>query len=182
MMPKTGDIRLRDRSPAAGPLKYLQIDRSGRQAVMIGICSPLPRDLPANQEGNVGNLECADLLGWNNNNNRRSVMKLTSLTLIAVCMAALTSHPSFADCVDITGSTKTEERSGIAKDGAHAPMEGSQTTQAQANAAGANAPQKEGGTLPLAKNPNLATSEQDMVAQQHGEKTAAAKARKEKCD
>lgn len=109
-------------------------------------------------------------------------MNLTSLALIAVGMAALTSQPSFADCVDITGSTTTEGRSGIAKDGTHAPMEGSETTQAQKNKAGANAPQKEGGTLPLAKNPNLATSEQDVVAQQHGDKTAAAKAQQDKCD
>ncbi len=109
-------------------------------------------------------------------------MNLTSLALIAIGMSALTSQPSFADCVDITGSTTTEDRSGIAKDGTRAPMEGSETTQAQKNKAAANAPQKEGGTLPLAKNPNLATSEQDVVAQQHGDKTAAAKALKDKCD
>jgi hypothetical protein len=109
-------------------------------------------------------------------------MKFTSLALIAIGMAALTSQPSFADCVDITGSTATEDRSGIAKDGTRAPMEGSETTQAQKNKADANAPQKEGGTLPLGKNPNLATSEQDVVAQQHGDKTAAAKAQQDKCD
>ena len=119
-------------------------------------------------------------------------MKPTLLILTAMGLAAFTSQPSFADCVDMTGSTDTQARTGIAKDGTHAPLEGTAGTQAKTDTptgttttstdVAANKPQKEGGTLPMGESNNLATSSQDVVAQQKGGETAASSATKDKCD
>lgn len=108
-------------------------------------------------------------------------MKLTSLIATAIGMAAISFQPSFADCVDVTGSVNKEAR--IAKDGTQAPLEATTPTEGQKGLTTTSKdPQKEGGTLPMGKSPDLATSNQDVVAQQHGEKTAAATAMQEKCD
>jgi len=68
---------------------------------------------------------------------------------------------------------------GISKDGTHAPLE----AKKPAATADANSIGKNGKTMPLAKQPgggdkNLATSQQDVQAQQQGDKTAAAQADK----
>lgn len=118
-------------------------------------------------------------------------MKTISWITISIGVAAFTFQPSFADCVDVTGSVNKEARSGIAKDGTQAPLEsgavtgtrtesatGTTTTSADA---GGNAPQKEGGAMPMGESPNLATSSQDAVTQQKGGKTAAATAADDKC-
>ncbi|MEZ2126707.1 MULTISPECIES: hypothetical protein [unclassified Sinorhizobium] len=110
-------------------------------------------------------------------------MKLTSLIATAIGMAALSFQPSFADCVDITGSVNKEAGSGISKDGTHAPLEATVPKEGQKGlTTTSKAPQKEGGTMPMGTNPNQATSDQDVVAQQHGGKSAAATAMQEKCD
>jgi hypothetical protein len=102
-------------------------------------------------------------------------MKLTSLIVSAIGMAAFTFQPSFADCVDVTGSVNKDDRGGIAKDGSQAPLEGAKTS------AEAKTPEKSGGKMPLGENPDVATSQQDVIARQHGEKTAAAKAMEDDC-
>lgn len=120
-------------------------------------------------------------------------MKPIVLIATALGMAAFTVQPGFADCVDVTGSVNKEARGGISKDGTHAPLEGGANTQAQSGGAtgttttsadaGPNAPQKDGGAnLPMGESTNLATSNQDVSAQQDGGKTAAEVATQDKCD
>jgi len=119
-------------------------------------------------------------------------MKPISLTAAAIGMAAFAFQPAFADCVDVTGSVNKEARSGIAKDGTHAPLEGNAGTQARTETptgttttsadAATKPPQKDGATMPMGESRNLATSNQDAVAQQKGGETAAATATPDKCD
>ena len=95
--------------------------------------------------------------------------------IIALMVTAAVSLPAgtgMAACPD------TNKTGAIAKDGTRAPLE--QTDS------GANPVAKDGGTMPLAEqegggNKNLATSQQDVEAQQDGEKTAAAKAEEDAC-
>ena len=87
-------------------------------------------------------------------------------TLAAVLFA---TTASLADCPD------PNQTAGISKDGTHAPLETPDKKAAE------NQAQKDGNTMPLATqegggNKNLATSQQDVEAQQQGDKTAAAKA------
>ncbi|MBW8298908.1 MAG: hypothetical protein K0M60_04840 [Hydrogenophaga sp.] len=105
---------------------------------------------------------------------------MTKLTTIiaAVGMAAFVSGPSLAACPEVTGSIDDKAAAGISKDGTHVPLEGSADTQAGAT----GGVQKDGKTMPLATDKNLATSNQDVAAQQQGEETAAASAaNKDKC-
>lgn len=109
----------------------------------------------------------------------------------AIALAALIHSPSAADCVDVTSSTNADAQTGIAKDGTHAPLEGSAGSQVQTQSATgttttsadalANEPQKDGGSVPLGESNNLATSGQDASAQQSGDQTAAATAAQRKC-
>jgi hypothetical protein len=84
-----------------------------------------------------------------------------------------------AACPDqsaMSGSDNTQT-AGISKDGTHAPLEpANSVTQDRKDSA-----QKDGSTMPLATkegggDKNLATSQQDVEAQQQGDKTAAAQA------
>ncbi|PJI44020.1 MAG: hypothetical protein CTR54_07075 [Rhizobium sp.] len=103
--------------------------------------------------------------------------KLTNI-IAAVGMAAFVSGPSLAACPEVTGSVDGKAAAGISKDGTHVPLEGSADTQANAS----GGVQKDGNTMPLATDKNLATSGQDVAAQQQGEETAAASAaNKDKC-
>ena len=102
-------------------------------------------------------------------------MKLFSIMGVAATTALLlSSGMAMADCTDTTGSTSSSaavtKTPPISKDGTKAPLE------VQPNKAAAASPQKNGANMPLAENKDLATSQQDVEAQQHGEKTAAAKA------
>lgn len=77
---------------------------------------------------------------------------------------------TFAACPDHTA--------GISKDGTHAPLENPQSADGPAS--------KDGKTMPLATeegggNKDLATSQQDVEAQQQGDKTAAAQAEEDAC-
>ena len=100
-------------------------------------------------------------------------MKLISPLLLAATLS-LAAGTAMAACPDTsTTSTDTNKTAGIAKDGTNAPMEGAEPS--------ANTAAKDGGTMPLASeqgggNKDLATSQQDVEAQQDGEKTAAATA------
>lgn len=105
-------------------------------------------------------------------------MRQFATIIAAVGMAALTSGQGLAACADVSGSASNEAKAGIAKDGTHVPLEGS--ADGQANATGGV--QKDGGTMPLTTDKNLATSGQDVAAQQQGDQTAAASAdAEEKC-
>ena len=95
--------------------------------------------------------------------------KLATITA-AIGMAAFASNPSLAACDDVTGSINGNTAAGIAKDGTHVPLEGA--TGGQASTSGGV--RKDGSTMPLAADENLATSNQDVAAQQQGEETAAA--------
>ena len=97
---------------------------------------------------------------------------------VAIFAALLaTSSAAFAACPEKPADPNTT--AGISKDGTHAPLE------APDQQAKANSVQKDGKSMPLATqegggNKDLATSQQDVEAQQQGDKTAAAEA--EDCD
>lgn len=88
---------------------------------------------------------------------------------------------TLAECVDAdsTASTSAEVKTPpVAKDGSQAPLEAEPRADAQESDAGPA--QKDGGTMPLASDEaddtnDVATSQQDVEAQQEGEQTAAAK-------
>jgi hypothetical protein len=109
-------------------------------------------------------------------------MKLISSIVLAASLS-LASGAAFAACPDTSAAaTDTNKTGAISKDGTHAPLE---TADTQANAQG-NTVAKDGNTMPLAGqenggNKDLATSQQDVEAQQHGEKTAAATGDENKC-
>lgn len=89
---------------------------------------------------------------------------------IATFALALCASPALADC----STVDPNKTSGISKDGTHAPLE-PPDSRAKENTA-----QKDGNTMPLATqegggNKDLATSQQDVEAQQQGDQTAAAK-------
>ena len=101
----------------------------------------------------------------------------------------LATGSALAACPTTTGSINAQPQKGIAKDGTHAPLESGANSQLQKGAASTGtttssmnqAPQKDGKTMPLAGkegsgDPNLATSQQDVEAQQKGDQTAMAKA------
>ena len=98
----------------------------------------------------------------------------TNIAAAATAALLLSGGLAMADCVDTTTSTSSfaaaTKTPPISKDGTKAPLE------VQPNKAAAASPQKNGANMPLAENKDLATSQQDVEAQQHGEKTAAAKA------
>ena len=110
----------------------------------------------------------------------------------AIALAASIYSPSLADCVETTGSVNKEAHSGIAKDGTQAPLEGASGSQVETETATGTTTtsadalpktaQKDGKAMPMGESSNLATSGQDAIAQQKGEKTAAAKSTQEKCD
>jgi hypothetical protein len=109
--------------------------------------------------------------------------KLTSL-LAAIAVTALATSPVMAACPDTTSSTTNDSQKGIAKDGTRAPLENSANSETQKGAAStgtttssAKTAQKDGATMPMASDKNLATSQQDAEAQQKGEKTAQAKSK-----
>lgn len=120
---------------------------------------------------------------------------LTKLTT-AGAVLVLSGGFAFAECVDMQETASTAETSSeavktppIEKDGSNAPLEpeprDAAGQQAQ-DAAGAedreDLVQKEGGTMPLSSSEEdesgeqIATSQQDIEAQQEGEPTAAAEA------
>lgn len=112
-------------------------------------------------------------------------MKSTIAIIAACSLAALTAGPTLAACPDKTTTSSTDSsgkpRGGISQDGTHAPLEASKNNP-QAN----NQPQKGGDTMPLATgqgggNKDLATSQQDVEAQQKHGKTAAAQADQDNC-
>ncbi|PSJ56271.1 hypothetical protein [Pseudaminobacter soli (ex Li et al. 2025)] len=112
-------------------------------------------------------------------------MKSTIAILAACSLTALTTWPTLAACPDKTTTSSTDSsgkpRTGISKDGTHAPLEKNKNDQ-QAN----KQPQEGGDTMPLATeqgggNKDLATSQQDVEAQQKHGKTAAAQADQNKC-
>jgi len=117
-------------------------------------------------------------------------MKLKVSIPAAIILAASIYTPSLADCVDNTGSVTQEARSGIAKDGTHAPLEGASGSQVETKSATGttttssdalpNTAQKDGTAMPMGESSDLATSGQDVVAQQKGDRTAAAEAQ-DKC-
>jgi hypothetical protein len=105
----------------------------------------------------------------------------TRLTLmIAASILALANGSTLAACPSKTGSLGMQAHTGISKDGSHAPLEANKP----GTPANPNVIRKDGTTMPLAKqegggDKNLATSQQDVQAQQQGDKTAAAKAEKD---
>jgi|GEM_PF-1242021 hypothetical protein len=112
----------------------------------------------------------------------------------AITLAAFSHTASLANCHDVTtGSVNKEAEAGIAKDGTHAPLEGDSGSQAKTETstgttttsadALTTSPQKDGQNMPMGESSDLATSGQDVAAQQDGDKTAAASATPEvKCD
>ena len=113
-------------------------------------------------------------------------MKSIALIITAIAVTAFASGTAIAACPDTTGSVKNETQKGISKDGTHAPMENAANSKPQIGAASTgttttstDAVKKSGKTTPLADqgggvDKNLATSAQDVQAQQKGDQTAAA--------
>lgn len=111
----------------------------------------------------------------------KSTVAVTAALLLAVPFGAAT-----AACPDknTTASVDSSGKSGagMPKDSSHAAQESADSNRQ----AGQVPPQKEGNTMPLAAeqgggNKDLATSAQDVQAQQQGGKTAAAQADENKC-
>jgi hypothetical protein len=115
--------------------------------------------------------------------------RLMSGLIAAIAATAFASGTAFAACPETTGSVKTETNKGISKDGNYVPLENGANSETQTGAASTGTTtssttataQKDGKTTPLAEmgggvDKNLATSGQDAMAQQEGEKTAAATA------
>ncbi|MFU0507780.1 hypothetical protein [Pseudaminobacter sp. NGMCC 1.201702] len=108
----------------------------------------------------------------------RTITKLT----LAAALAMLPMSMALAECVDTkssAGASDTVKTPPIAKDGTHAPLETQPTDTTTSNSQEKSA-QKDGTTMPLGTqegggNKDLATSPQDVEAQQQGDKTAAAK-------
>ncbi|RCS22899.1 hypothetical protein DUT91_15565 [Phyllobacterium salinisoli] len=114
-------------------------------------------------------------------------MKLMSQLMAASMIILLSGGFAAAECVDTTTSapSRDTQTAGIAKDGSKAPLE---DPTGHAAHPGPDAVKKDGQTMPLADqqgggNKDLAASQQDVEAQQKGEKTAAAEAKsgKEGC-
>jgi len=107
-----------------------------------------------------------------------TLAKLTASAAVVL----LSGSMAFADCVDTTASTTSDavKTPPVAKDGSTAPLEEEPADSAQQ--ADAEPTQKDGSNMPLAESEgdrseeNLATSQQDVEAQQEGEQTAAATA------
>ncbi|MHA6688689.1 hypothetical protein [Mesorhizobium sp. A556] len=103
--------------------------------------------------------------------------------LIVAAAISITAGTAFAACPDKSASNSgNEQTAGISKDGTHAPLE-----KPKAENDASNAVKKDGNTMPLATeegggDQNLATSQQDVEAQQQGDKTAAAKADEDACN
>ena len=103
------------------------------------------------------------------------------LLMIAAAIS-ITAGTAFAACPDKSASTSgNEQTAGISKDGTHAPLEKPKTENN-----GSEAVKKDGKTMPLATaegggDKNLATSQQDVEAQQQGDKTAAAQGEEDAC-
>jgi hypothetical protein len=98
-------------------------------------------------------------------------MRSISTTLLALGFTALASS-AFAACPDDT-TASIQPKTGISKDGTHAPLE---TPDASASAETGTQGQvaKDGNAMPLEEaNRDIATSQQDVEAQQKGEETAA---------
>ncbi|WP_027170155.1 hypothetical protein [Mesorhizobium sp. WSM3224] len=97
------------------------------------------------------------------------------LVLILVTTCSVLAGPALAACPSNSAGTDQTRTAGISKDGTRAPL------QPPAPQVDKKAAQKDGSTMPLASqagagNKNLATSQQDVEAQQQGGKTAAAQA------
>ena len=90
----------------------------------------------------------------------------------------LSSGMAFAECTDTTttNSTAAVKTPPISKDGSNAPL------QVEPDKNAANSAQKDGSNMPLNENKDVATSQQDVEAQQQGDKTAAAKAGDDACE
>ena len=118
-------------------------------------------------------------------------MKMIVLMPATIALIAATHSPSFAHCPETTGSVSTEQQAGIAKDGTHAPLEGDAGQVKTESSTGTTTTSKEalpetaakdGKDMRMGESSSLATSGQDVAAQQEGEKTAAATAAQEACD
>jgi hypothetical protein len=107
-------------------------------------------------------------------------MKTLAAILLTTSMIGFTSGSAIANCHDTTAFVDSEAQPGIEKDGSRAPLETDATADAEGRVEGGPA-NKDGNTMPLANqegggNKNIATSQQDVEAQQEGEMTAAAEA------
>lgn len=105
---------------------------------------------------------------------------------LAATLIMMPMSLALADCADPTSASDQPKTAPVAKDGSKAPLQtpaaGSAETPVEQNSA-----QKDGSTMPLATeegggDKDLATSQQDVEAQQRGEKTAAAEATEAKED
>lgn len=117
-------------------------------------------------------------------------MKTLPIMLASAALFTFGAQTSFAEC-----GAQSGKQARIAKDGTHAPLEAPKggpgvDKSATGTTSTYDDPKmaKNGGTMPLANKPNggdrdLATSQQDAEAQQHGGKTAAAESQKDQgCD
>ncbi|MGH6861796.1 MAG: hypothetical protein ACRECY_16210 [Phyllobacterium sp.] len=109
-------------------------------------------------------------------------MKPISALLAAAAISAFAFGSAMADCPD-AGSAQNDTQKGISKDGTHAPLDDSANAKSQSGEAStgtttgsAKTEQKSGDAVPLQTDKNQAMSQQDVEAQQKGDKTAAAEA------
>lgn len=110
-------------------------------------------------------------------------MKPISAIFAAVTISTMAFSAAMADCPTKGASAQNDTQKGISKDGTHAPLEDNADAKTQTGAAStgtttssAKNVQKSGDAMPMEADKNQATSQQDVSAQQKGDKTAAAQA------
>ena len=103
--------------------------------------------------------------------------------LAAAAISTMAFSTAMADCPTKAGSAQNDTQKGISKDGTHAPLDDSANAKTQSGSAStgtttssAKTEQKSGDAVPMDTDKNQAMSQQDVAAQQKGEKTAAADA------
>lgn len=117
---------------------------------------------------------------------KRSIALACALLLAGAATAGAACPPAGAD----GSAAQSGTHQGISKDGTHAPMESATGTTGQGADQSANAGgtgneagqqqsgqvSKDGKSMPMNENPDIAMSNQDVAAQQKGDQTAAASA------
>ena len=110
-------------------------------------------------------------------------MKPITAILAAVAISTMAFSSAMAECPTKGASAHNDTQKGISKDGTHAPLADSATAKTETGAAStgtttssAKTDQKSGDAMPMDTDKNQATSQQDVNAQQKGDKTAAAQA------
>lgn len=98
----------------------------------------------------------------------------SKIVFAAIANLLLLGGYAMAECDDMSSAHANAQQNTapVAKDGSSAPLEVKPEAESHNEA---KSPSKDGSNVPLNESKNLATSQQDIEAQQQGDKTAAEK-------